>query len=216
MQLWAFSLIGAKVFAMNITSIAQLRELYGHPGERAVKKELRHLDRHMQAFIALSPFVVLSSSDVIHQLDASPRGGAPGFVKVHNETTLWLPDAPGNNRLDTLENVVSTGRLGLLFFIPGVDEMLRVQGHATLTTATEVLNTFSDTARPPKLVIDVAVESAYLHCAKAMMRSKLWSPHSKVERSVLPTMGEMIKEQAQLSEPAESQAEMLRRYADSL
>jgi predicted pyridoxine 5'-phosphate oxidase superfamily flavin-nucleotide-binding protein len=94
--------------------------------------------------------------------------------------------------------------------------MLRVQGRASLTTSPDVLKAFSDTSRPPKLVIDFAVESAYLHCAKAMMRSKLWSPDSRVERSVLPTMGEMIKEQAQLSEPAESQAEMLRRYADSL
>ncbi len=201
---------------MKITTVAQLRERYGHPGERAIKKELAHLDRHMQRFIALSPLVVLASSDTQHQLDASPRGGSPGFVKVPNETTLWLPDAPGNNRLDTLENVLATSRLGLLFFIPGVDEMLRVQGQASLCTDAHILGAFSSEVRPPKLVIEIAVESAYLHCAKAMMRSKLWHPDSQVARTVLPTMGEMIKEQAQLSEPAESQEEMLRRYASSL
>ena len=201
---------------MKITSVTQLRALYGQPGERAVKKELSRLDRHMQRFIALSPLVVLASSDAQHQLDASPRGGAPGFVKLRDETTLWLPDAPGNNRLDTLENVLATASLGLLFFIPGVDEMLRVQGRASLCTAPEILHAFSSEPRPPKLVIEVEVQSAYLHCAKAMMRSRLWHPQSRVDRNVLPTMGEMIKEQAQLSEPAESQEEMLRRYADSL
>ena len=201
---------------MNIQSVDALRRVYAQPGERAVKKQLAHLDAHIQRFIALSPFVVVSSSSATQQMDASPRGGAPGFVKVGNDTTLWLPDASGNNRLDTLENIIATGQIGLLFLIPGVDETLRVNGHATVSTSPDLLAKFSHEARAPKAVIEVTVREAYLHCAKAMMRAKLWQASSQVERSALPTMGQMIKDQAGLDEPAESQEAMVQRYQSML
>jgi len=201
---------------MKLESVDALRRVYGQPGERAVKKQLTHLDAHIQRFIALSPFVVVSSSSATQQMDASPRGGAPGFVKVGNDTTLWLPDASGNNRLDTLENIIATGQIGLLFLIPGVDETLRVNGHATVSTSPDLLAKFSHEARAPKAVVEVTVREAYLHCAKAMMRAKLWQASSQVERSALPTMGQMIKDQAGLDGPAETQQDMLARYQSTL
>lgn len=201
---------------MKIESVDALRRVYAPAGERAVKKQLTHLDTHCQRFIALSPFVVVSSSNASQQMDASPRGGAPGFVKVGNDTTLWLPDASGNNRLDTLENIIANGQIGLLFLIPGVDETLRVNGHATVSTSPALLAHFSHQARAPKTVIEVTVREAYLHCAKAMMRAKLWNASSLVDRSVLPTMGQMIKDQVGSDGPAETQEEMLVRYQSTL
>lgn len=204
----------------NVTTAAALRQLYAAPMERAVKKEIHALDQHCRQFIALSPFVLLATADAEHNLDASPRGGDPGFVKVADDHTLLLPDAPGNNRLDSFQNIVATGKLGLLFLIPGVDETLRINGTVVLS------NTAADIAactvlrngeqRAPKLVLRITVQAAYLHCAKAFMRSKLWDPAVRVERSVLPTAGQMISDQTGLQVPLETQAEMARRYAPDL
>ena len=200
---------------MNITLDA-LRALYAAPNERAVKKQIPALDGHCRRFIELSPFLVMSTCDEVHNLDASPRGGAPGFVKVAGDGALLIPDAPGNNRLDSLENIISTARVGLLFLIPGVDETLRVNGAAVLSREPADIALCTDERRTPKLVIRVAVEAAYLHCAKAFMRSKLWDPASLVDRATLPSMGEMMKDQIGLTTPAETQAEMLVRYAADL
>jgi uncharacterized protein len=200
-----------------ITTRAQLRTLYASAKERSVRKQIDHLDVHCQRFIGLAPLVVLASSSAGAQmLDASPRGGEPGFVKVQGAHTLLLPDSPGNNRLDTLENILDTGRIGLLFLVPGVDETLRVNGSAELTTDPAALALFADTRRPPKLVIRVTVAEAYLHCAKALMRSALWNPANHIDRATLPSMGEMMKDQIGGDVPAETQAEMLARYAQDL
>ena len=199
-----------------IDSIAVLRSVYGAAKERSLRKQIDHLDVHCSRFIALSPFVVLASGDADGNLDASPRGGAPGFVRVLNAKTLLIPDSPGNNRLDTLTNIIDTGSLGLLFMIPGVDETLRVNGHARLDNASATLSAFDGDSRVPKLVIEVTVTDAYLHCAKAFMRSKLWSMSSQIERSQLPTMGEMLSEQTGMQSAPETQAEMCARYAGDL
>jgi PPOX class probable FMN-dependent enzyme len=196
--------------------IPELRALYAAPTERAQRKEIRHLDRHCQRFIALSPFVVLASADDANRCDASPRGGDPGFVKVIDDTTLLIPDAPGNNRLDTLQNLQASGRIGLLFLIPGVDETLRVNGRARVSADAEHIRLCSNERRAPKVVIAVRAEEVYLHCAKALMRSKLWSAANRVERSALPTMGQMISEQTGISVPAETQEEMVARYQKDL
>jgi PPOX class probable FMN-dependent enzyme len=201
---------------MTIDSLGQLRTLYPAAKERSVKKQLSALDVHCRRFIELSPFVVLASSSSAGSMDASPRGGAPGFVKALDDRTLLIPDAPGNNRLDTLENIIGTGKLGLFFMVPGVDETLRVNGSARLSTDAKLLGLFNTEKRQPKLVIEVAVAEAYLHCAKALMRSKLWDPASLVERSVLPTMGQMLNNQIGIDAPAESQEEMRARYATEL
>jgi PPOX class probable FMN-dependent enzyme len=199
-----------------IEETSALRALYPDATARALNKQLDRLDAHCVRFIGLSPFVVIASADGSGRLDASPRGGEPGFVHVLDETTLLVPDAPGNNRLDTLTNVVEAGRVGLLFLIPGVDETLRVNGRARLDDRAEVVRRFATEKRTPRLAIEVRVEEAYLHCAKALMRSRLWSDASRVDRGVLPTMGQMIRDQIGATEPAESQAQMLERYAADL
>ncbi len=201
---------------MHIQSLAQLRALYAAPRERSVKKELAHLDAHCTRFIAQSPLVVVASSSPEGAMDASPRGGAPGFAKVQGTGTLLIPDSPGNNRLDTLENIVQNGQVGLLFLVPGVDETLRVNGQASLSTLAADLDLCADAKRTPKLVIRVSVQAAYLHCAKALMRSALWDPARHVERASLPSMGEMLKDQIGGDIPAETQAQMMARYAVDL
>ena len=199
-----------------IQTIEQLRGLYAPAKERAVKKQLSALDVHCQRFIGLSPFVVISSIGLDQMLDASPRGGAPGFVKSADAHTLLIPDSPGNNRLDTLENIIHTGKVGMLFLIPGMDETLRVNGTACLSDDAADLALCTTEVRAPKLVIKVTVAQAYLHCAKAFMRSKLWDTESHIERSLLPSMGEMINEQAKMTTPPETQEEMLARYRAEL
>jgi len=196
--------------------LPELRSLYAAPTERAQRKEIRHLDPHCRRFIALSPFVVLASADDANRCDASPRGGDPGFVKVVDATTLLIPDAPGNNRLDSLQNIQASGRIGLLFFIPGVDETLRVNGRARVSTDAEQIALCTTERRAPKVVIEVRAEEVFLHCAKALMRSKLWGDVHRVERSTLPTMGQMIADQSGLDIPPETQAEMLARYQKDL
>ena len=150
------------------------------------------------------------------RFDASPRGGDPGFVTTPDSATLLIPDAPGNNRLDTLENVIGSGRIGLLFLIPGVDETLRVNGKARLCDDPEMLRGFANEKRTPRLVIEVKVEDVYLHCAKALMRSRLWSADSKVERAVLPTMGQMLNDQTGIQAAPETRAQMVERYKADL
>jgi len=200
----------------TVDTLQSLRALYPAPKERALRKELDRLDPHCRRFIELSPFVVLASANAEGSMDASPRGGTPGFVKAPDEHTLLIPDAPGNHRLDTLENIAATGRLGLLFMIPGVDETLRVNGKAVLSTDPSLIEQAADERRRPVVVIQVQVEQAYLHCAKAFMRSRLWSPQAQVERSVLPTMGRMISEQTSLAGTDETQEQMLARYQADL
>lgn len=201
---------------MNIDTLEGLRALYAAPGERALRKELVQLDPHCRHFIALSPFAVLSSANADGEMDASPRGGDPGFIRVLDERTLLVPDAPGNNRLDTLENLVLTHRIGLLLMVPGVDETLRINGRARLSTLDSHLDLCATERRRPKLVIVVDITQAYLHCAKALMRSRLWDPASHIERSRLPTMGRMISDQTGSPTAPETQQQMLDRYARDL
>jgi PPOX class probable FMN-dependent enzyme len=204
----------------HITTLTALRQLYGCARERSLKKEIPALDVHAVQFIGLSPFVVLASSDADGHMDASPRGGEPGFVKVIDSHTILLPDAPGNNRLDTLENIITTGRLGLLFLVPGFDETLRVNGRAVLSIDPVDLALCVDARRTPALVIRVAVESVYLHCGKSLMRSKLWDASRHTDRAQLPSMGEMLRDQIRAFKgeeiEAETQAQMLERYRQTL
>ena len=200
----------------TIPTLAALRQLYTAPQERAVKKQIAALDKHCVQFIALSPFVVLATANAQQQMDASPRGGPPGFIKVNAEGQLLIPDSPGNNRLDSLENILATGQAGLLFLIPGFDETLRVNGSAALSVAPADIALCTDERRAPKLVIKLSVQAAYLHCAKAFLRSRLWSASAQVARTTLPTAGQMISDQTGITVTAETQAEMEKRYAPDL
>lgn len=208
----------------HITTLADLRALYDPARERSVLKELPQLDAHAQRFVGLSPLVVLSTHSAAGAADASPRGGEAGFVKVLDDATLLIPDSPGNNRLDSLHNIIETGQIGLLFLVPGMDETLRVNGRAEISIdeALRTLCTDTLTGKPrvPKLVIRVSVQASYLHCAKALMRSDLWNAAKHIERSRLPSMGEMLRDQvADRMAPGtvfETQEQMLERYKQTL
>lgn len=201
---------------MIVESLTALRQLYAAPQQRAVKKQIASLDVHCRRFIELSPFLILATTDRGYDTDTSPRGGEPGFVKVNGNGDLLIPDAPGNNRLDSFENIVSTGKVGLLFLIPGFDETLRVNGTAILSQAPVDIGACTTERRAPKLVVRVSVEAAYLHCAKAFLRSKLWERSSLVDRSVLPTTGKMISDQTGIQAAPETREEMVTRYAPDL
>ena len=191
-----------------------LRAIYAAPKPRSLAKQLDHMDKHCRHFISCSPFLVLATVGKDGRVDASPRGGAPGFVRVIDDKTLQLPDALGNNRLDSFTNIVQTGKLGAIFFIPGMDETLRVNGNARLSNDPELLRAFPHDRHPPRIVVEIHVEEAYLHCAKALMRSKLWSPEARHERSVLPTMGQMLHDQCGVE--TETQEAMVARYQRDL
>jgi hypothetical protein len=189
--------------------------LHTPPKERALRKQLDRLDRHCRRFIELSPFVVMATADADGRLDATPRGGEPGFVTVADERTLLLPDRRGNNRLDSLTNLTEHPEVGLLFMIPGIDESLRVNGAVELRTDGDLVEQFRVGRSTPAVVLRVTVREAYLHCGKALMRSRLWSPEARTDRSELPTLGVMLREQTGVGR-AESQAEMLARYRNEL
>ncbi|MFZ9406168.1 MAG: pyridoxamine 5'-phosphate oxidase family protein [Burkholderiaceae bacterium] len=199
-----------------ITSLEALRALYPAPGERAVRKELASLETHSLNFIARSPFLVIATSDAEGALDASPRGGDPGFVKVIGTTELMIPDAPGNNRIDSLQNIVQTGQVGLIFMIPGIDETLRINGRAHLSDQIEDLRACADAKREPRLVIRVQVRQVYMHCAKAFMRSRLWQDSARQERGNLPNLGQIIRDQTGLQVAPETQEQMIARYQSDL
>ncbi len=180
---------------MSITSESELRTVYGEPSPRSQQKVLDHLDRHCRRFIALSPFCVLSTAGADGRADVSPRGDVPGFVAAPDERTLLIPDRPGNNRTDSLRNVLAQPHVGLLFLVPGMNETLRVSGTAEIVTDADVLAPLSMKGRPPVSVLRVTVERAFLHCAKALIRAKLWVPSAQVERSSFPTYGQMLADQ---------------------
>lgn len=174
---------------------AALRQRYGEVHPLAKDKVLRRLDRHARAFIALSPFLVLGTADADGNQDTSPRGDPPGFVRVRDERTLVIPDRPGNRRVDSLRNIALNPKVGLLFLVPGFDETLRVNGSARLDDDPALLADLSVQGRPALLAIVVGVEEVFFHCSKAFIRSRLWDPAARVERSRLPTLGRIIADQ---------------------
>ena len=190
-----------------ITDKAALRAHYGTVHPLAVRKILPRLDQHCRAFIALSPFCVLASSDGAGGVDASPRGDAPGFVAVLDDSTLLLPDRPGNNRVDSYGNIVAHPGVGLLFFVPGINETLRVNGNARVTTDAERLGKLAAQGKVPAAGLLIAVTEAFFHCGKALMRSHLWDASSQVERSAFPTLGKIMADQTRAM--AEPEAEEL-------
>lgn len=199
-----------------IETTTQLRSMYLPAKERAVKKQMSRLDQHCRNFLTLARFAVLSTCDATGNMDASPRGGEAGFIKVIDDNTVIIPDWTGNNRLDTFANILDTGRIGAIFLVPGVDEALRINGAASLRNDEAFTSLCEVNGRFPKLVVHIVVKEAYLHCAKAIMRAELWAPEAKVERKVLPTMNEMLRDQIGQTEPAEAQEVMRARHQTEL
>jgi hypothetical protein len=191
----------------------ELRDVYGPAIERARKKSLRRLDGHCRRFIELSPFVCMGTMGS-GGADVTPRGDQPGFVRVVDATTLAMPDWPGNNRLDSLENLREDARVGLLFLIPGFEETLRVNGRAEISFAEELLGLWE---KRPKSALVIRVEEAFLHCGKAMIRSRLWDPAAHVDRSALPSYGQMMKDQMEIADTAaEIEASVAEGYRNRL
>jgi PPOX class probable FMN-dependent enzyme len=174
-----------------ITDVTALEGLYGKPAGAAVFKEVDHLHPHYQRMIALSPFVVLATSGP-GGVDTSPRGDAPGFVAVEDEKTLLLPDRPGNNRIDSLRNILADPHVALLFLIPGIGETLRVNGRAAISIDPALLARFMVNGKLPRSVLMISVDTVFFQCSRAIFRSKLWDPAQHVERSSMPSLGRMV------------------------
>ena len=177
----------------RITDVATLQALYGEPVGAAVQKEVDYLHPHYQAMIAASPFVVLATTGP-GGVDTSPRGDAPGFVAVHDEKTLMIPDRKGNNRIDSLRNIIADPHVALLFLIPGIGETLRVNGRAAITTDPALLQRFAVEGKLPRSVIVVAVDTVFFQCSRAIFRSRLWDPAQHIARESLPSLGRMVSD----------------------
>src|ERR1700761_814100 len=184
-----------------------LRGLYGTPMELALLKHLDRLDPHCRNFLAHAPFCVIASTRAGKGTDVSPRGDAPGFARVLDDYTIAIPDRPGNNRLDTMSNIVADAEVGLLFFIPGIDETLRINGTARLSQEPALLAEAAVNGREPRLVILVTVKEAFLHCGKALKRSKLWHDDYRVDKKSFPSLGRMIIEQTKPANVTVEQAD---------
>ncbi|MDO8422769.1 MAG: pyridoxamine 5'-phosphate oxidase family protein [Parvibaculum sp.] len=182
---------------------AALRTVYREPSDGAVNKQLSYLDPHSKTFISLSPFLCIGTSRPDGLADVSPRGGEAGFVHVLDDTHLAMPDRPGNNRLDTLTNVTHAAAVGLLFFLPGFEEMVRVNGVATLSTAPDLMNRFTVDGKPPRSVMIIETKEVYFHCTKALRRSELWNSQKQVPRETMPSFGQIMRDQMKLPVPAE-------------
>lgn len=189
-----------------ISDEAALREVFPATHEMAKKKCLDHLDPHAQNFIARAPFLCIGTQSEAGLADVSPRGDPVGFVHVLDEKTLVIPDRPGNNRLDTLSNIVANPSVGVLFMVPGFDETLRVNGTAQVTQDPEILALMAMQDRLPRVAIVVSVREVFLHCAKAFRRSRLWAPESVQERSEMPSLSKIILDQT--TGAPEDEAEM--------
>ncbi|WP_439394394.1 MSMEG_1061 family FMN-dependent PPOX-type flavoprotein [Bradyrhizobium sp. PMVTL-01] len=200
---------------MTYLCAEDLATIYPKPTPRVIAKARPAIDAHAKKFIEMSPFCVLATSGTDGSVDASPRGGGIGFVRVAGPNQLLMPDRSGNNRLDSFRNVVEgSGFVHLLFFVPGIDETLRVGGRGTLSVDPDLLASMVEFGKAPRAVLNVAVNEVYFHCGKALMRSKLWSA-DKVQRAVMPSITEVIHEQTGLGEP-ESQAMTEERYKAQL
>ena len=201
---------------MNELCPDDLRKIYAEPTSRVIAKARPAIDIHAHKFIEMSPFCVLATSGSDGSVDASPRGGHPGFIHVDGPNRLLMPDRPGNNRLDSFRNIVEgTGLLQLIFFVPGLDETLRVGGSGTVTTDSVLLAAMEEFGKLPRAVLRIDVNEAYFHCGKALMRSKLWSKDTQVQRATFPSISQVIHDQTSLGEP-ETQAAVEARYKTQL
>ena len=190
-------------FQQPVTSMDEVRDIIGAPSEMALRKELSSLDQHCRAFIAQSPFVLVGTAGASGRCDVSPRGDAPGFVLVLDDKTLLIPDRPGNRRIDSFQNVLENPHVGLLFIVPGVEETLRLNGRAMLVRDAALLQRMSAQGKTPTIAIAVEIEEAFLHCAKAFRRSRLWDAGTWPERSALPSLGKILLDQLK---PADTSA----------
>lgn len=180
---------------MTIATETALREIIGDAHPITVDKEMDRLDKHARHFITLSPFLCLGTTNGDGQADVSPRGDPAGFVKVLADRRLLIPERPGNRRADSMLNIMTEPVVGLIFFVPGIEETLRISGRATVVDDADQLADLAVNGKAPKLGIRVEVERVFFHCAKALKRSRLWDPDARVARDAFPTPGQVIRDQ---------------------
>ncbi|MDF1734524.1 MAG: pyridoxamine 5'-phosphate oxidase family protein [Minwuia sp.] len=196
---------------------AALREVYGHASGRAAIKAIPSLDPHCRRFIELSPFLVMGSAAKDGPADVSPKGDLPGFVQVPDEHTLIIPDRPGNRRIDSMTNIVENPHVAVIFMIPGISETLRVNGRAHVSVEPALLQSMAVNGKPAVSAIVVQVDEAYLHCAKAFIRSKLWDPAVQQDRKVLPPLSKIIADQTNTTIDVEASEKQLEKaYRETL
>ncbi|ANK81516.1 MAG: hypothetical protein TEF_12485 [Rhizobiales bacterium NRL2] len=201
----------------TINSVEELRTVYGKVSPRAAQKAIPKLEKHARNFIAHSPFLVLSSAAGDGTADVSPKGDAPGFVHVIDDNTIAIPDRPGNNRIDTLQNILENPNVAAIFMIPGVRETLRVNGKAEISTDPELLAAMAVNGKTPITAIVIHVEQTFLHCAKCIIRSKLWDDDHRPEKGAIPTLSRMIADQVGMEiDEAESEKLLEQAYRDRL
>jgi len=179
----------------QIETVSELTGFYGEPSFLAMRKDLDHIDPHARAFIARSPFLVLSTADANGWPDASPRGDAPGFVVVEDPHTLLVPDRPGNNRVDSFHNVIVNPKVGLLFLVPGHMHSLRINGVARLLTDEDLCERMSMQGKPARAILEVTASQVFFHCGKSLIRSRLWDPAQWPNRSGLASLGAALADQ---------------------
>ena len=194
----------------QINSAAELREYYDMPNEMVTKTKFDFLDDYSATFIANAPIVCIGS-EMGEGLDVSPRGGEPGFARVIDRRHVAIPDWQGNNKLESMTNIIETGRCGLLFLVPGMDLFLRINGSATVTRDPELLTAMTVGGKIPKVAIRVKVREAYFHCGKAIKRSRIWEPKSWPDPAILPRVGKMIMDQAKLADTSAEEIEAMYR-----
>ena len=199
-----------------IVDVEHLRHFYKEPRAAAKMKALDRLDDFCKTFIALSPFFVLASCNDLGHVDASPRGDQPGFVRVPDDHTLLIPDRPGNNRVDTMRNILSTPGVGMIFLVPGFNETLRVNGTAAILQDVGLCAEFTVNGNAALSVIRVSVREAFFHCGKALMRSRLWDPATYRDRATFPSHGRILAEQTRTVSVEESEAYVARSYKERL
>lgn len=197
---------------------AKLDALYAQPHKLTVAKDIGVVDKHGRRFIELSPFVALATVGPNGTVDVSPRGGGPGFIRVSEDgKSLLMPDRPGNNRLDSLRNIAEgPGEVGLMFMIPGVDDIYRVNGPASLVVDEDLARTFEEFGKVPKTLLKIEVREAYLHCPKALMRADLWGDSHRVDRATLPSLSDMITDQLGVDRPKTTHAEQVESLKQTL
>jgi PPOX class probable FMN-dependent enzyme len=179
----------------TLRSAEAVREHYGQPGHLSLAKELDRFDHYCMDFIALSPFIVISSADKSGSCNATPRGDAPGFVSVLNEKRLLIPDRRGNNRADAMMNLVENPYIGLLFLVPGLNEILRVNGRVEITIDPDLLAPLAAQGRVPTAALDVSVQKVFFQCGKAVIRSELWNPDRRIPKGAFPALGRILADQ---------------------
>jgi PPOX class probable FMN-dependent enzyme len=199
-----------------VSTVEALYELYKQPNEAVQRKILGALDSHCRDFIRNCPFLVIGTNGADGTTDASPRGDAPGFVDVLDDTTILLPDRPGNNRLDTLRNIVGNPAVGLLFMIPGLRETLRINGNATVSTDPQLLARAVVKGKTPLTTLKIHVTEAYLHCGKALIRSHLWDPAARIDLKRLSTPAQIYADQIGGLKVAEMEQVLKTSYEETL